>query len=130
MRINIILLTLLLNTHVVVDSFAQELPLVYDVENTCADCPKPYMPAFGELPVVQALPDPFEWSDGRDRILELSDWRYRRAEIGAEVQHYEIGEKPVRPDSIEASYSDGTLTVNITVNGKTLTLTSAVTLPE
>ena len=45
------------------------------------------------------------------------------------IQQYEIGEKPVRPDSIEASYSGGVLTVNITENGKTLTLTSQVILP-
>jgi hypothetical protein len=88
------------------------------------------MMSIDELPDIQALPDPFEWSDGRGRISNISDWRYRRAEIKAEIEHYEIGEKPVRPDSITASYIDDTLKVNITVNGNTLTLTSAVILPE
>lgn len=106
------------------------MPLVYDVENTGADCPEPYLPSFSELPTIEALPDPFEWSDGRGRISNFSDWRYRRAEIKAEIEHYEIGEKPDRPDSIVASYSDGTLTVDVTVNGNTLTLTSEVTLPS
>ena len=82
-----------------------------------------------DLPTIENLPDPFEWSDGRGRISNISDWRYRRAEIKAEIEHYEIGEKPVRPDSIDASYADDTLTVSITVNGNTLTLTSVVTLP-
>lgn len=127
MRTRIILLTLLLSAHVVV---AQEMPLVYEVENTCADCPRPYLPSFNELPSVQALPDPFRWSDGRGRIASFSDWAYRRAEIAAEIQHYEIGQKPGRPDSITASYANGTLTVNVTVKGNTLTLTSPVTLPE
>lgn len=127
MRTRIILLALLLSAHVVV---AQEMPLVYEVENTCVDCPTPYLPSFNELPSVEALPDPFRWSDGRGRITNFSDWAYRRAEIAAEIQHYEIGQKPGRPDSITASYANGTLTVNVTVNGNTLTLTSPVTLPD
>ncbi|MBN1782632.1 T9SS type A sorting domain-containing protein [bacterium] len=109
---------------------AQEMPLVYDVENTGADWPAPYMVSIDDLPDIGALPDPFAWSDGRGRIETLSDWRYRRAEIGAEIQHYEIGEKPGRPDNITASFQDDTLKVNITVNGNTLTLTSVVILPE
>jgi len=48
----------------------------------------------------------------------------------AEIEHYEIAKKPDRPKDITASYADGTLTVNVTVNGNTLTLTSKVTLPE
>ena len=105
------------------------MPLVYDVENTAAGFPQPYFPAFSQLPVIQALPDPFQWADGRGRISYFSDWRYRRAEIGAQIQKYEIGPKPARPDSINASYAGGVLTVNVTVNGKTLTLTSQVILP-
>ena len=130
MRIVIILLTILLNILMFVGSSAQEMPLVYEVENTGADCPVPYLPSFNELPNVENLPDPFEWSDGRGRISNFSDWRYRRAEIAAEIQYYEIGEKPVRPDSITASYADNVLTVNITVNGETLTLTSQIIPPE
>ena len=129
MKIVTILLTILLNILMFVGLFAQEMPLVYEVENTGADWPAPYMLSIDDLPTIEALPDPFEWSDGRGRISNFSDWRYRRAEIKAEIEHCEIGEKPVRPDSITASYADDTLTVNITVNGNTLTLTSAVTLP-
>ncbi len=112
-----------------VDSFAQEMPLVYDVENTGADSPIPYLPSFSALPVIKNLPDPFEWADGRGRMSNFSDWRIRRAEIGAQIQHYEIGGKPARPDSITASYSGGMLTVKVTVDGQTLTLTSQIVLP-
>lgn len=129
MKIKVLLLTLL-STLAVVNLSAQEMPLVYEVENTGADSPVPYLPSFEELPVVETLPDPFQWSDGRDRIENFSDWRYRRAEIKAEIEYYEIGEKPARPDTITASYSDSILTVNITVNGKTLTLSSQVILPS
>ena len=130
MRIKIIQLTFLLSTIVFVNSIAQKMPLVYSVENTAADYPKPTMPSVSDLPTISNLPDPFEWADGRGRIANFSDWKYRRAEIGAQIQNYEIGEKPVRPDSIQASYSGGVLTVNVTVNGKTLKLTSQVTLPS
>ncbi|MBN2104268.1 T9SS type A sorting domain-containing protein [bacterium] len=123
-------LTILLNAFLFTGLFAQEMPPVYEVENTGTDWPTPNMLTIDDLPTIEALPDPFEWSDGRGRISNKSDWQYRRAEIGAEIQYYEIGEKPVRPDDITASYTDNTLTVNITVNGNTLTLTSAVTLPE
>ena len=129
MRIKVILLTLLLSTYAAFDLSAQGLPLVYDVENSGSDWLIPYLPSFDELPTIQNLPDPFEWADGRGRISNLSDWQYRRNEIKVQIEHYEIGSKPDRPDSITASYSGGTLTVNVTVNGNTLTLTSAVALP-
>lgn len=123
-------LIFIISVLVVFDSFAQQLPLVYNEENTGKDCPIPYLPLLSETPVVKALPDPFAWSDGRGRISNYSDWRYRRAEIKAEIENYEIGTKPNRPDLITASYSAGVLTVNVTVNGKTLTLTSQVILPD
>ncbi|MCA9735923.1 glycoside hydrolase family 10, partial [candidate division KSB1 bacterium] len=84
--------------------FSQEMPLVYETENTGANCPIPYLPTYSELPIVQALPDPFLWSDSRGRVQNFSDWRYRRAEIKAEIEHYEIGEIPWRPDSIIAAF--------------------------
>ncbi|HVN49613.1 MAG TPA: T9SS type A sorting domain-containing protein [Bacteroidota bacterium] len=62
--------------------------------------------------------------------MNFSDWEYRRTEIGAQIQNYEIGTKPTRPDTITASYSGGVLTVNVTVKGKVLTLTSQVILPS
>ena len=125
-----IYLTILVDILIFAGLFAQEMPLVYNVENTGADVPAPPLPSIDELPSIESLPDPFEWADNRGRMSNFSDWRYRRAEIKAEIEHYEIGEKPVRPDSITASFIDDTLRVNITVNGNTLTLTSAVILPE
>ncbi len=109
---------------------AQVLPLVYSVENTGADCPKPPLPTIDQLPMLGTLPDPFAWEDGRGRITSFSDWRYRRAEIKAEIENYEIGVKPPRPDTITASYAGGKLTVNVTKNGQTLTLSSTITLPS
>jgi hypothetical protein len=125
-----ILLMLLLTTQVVINSLAQEMPLVYDVENTGAGFPAPYMFTVGELPSIQALPDPFKWADGRGRISNFSDWSYRREEIKYQIEHYEIGEKPDRPDNITASFTGDTLlTVKVYLNDDSLILTSKVTLP-
>jgi len=108
---------------------AQEIPLVYDAENSVAPF-EVTLPAMEELPVIETLPDPFAWSDGSGRSTRFADWGRRRREIGAEIQHYEIGRKPGQPDSITAEYGNDTLKVRITVRGETLTLTSPVILPE
>ena len=61
-RVHCLIIILLLAS----TSFAQDIPLVYDVENTGADCPAPPLPSFLNLPVIEPLTDPFEWSDGSD----------------------------------------------------------------
>ncbi len=128
---SIILFTLLLSISAGVHSFAQQLPLVYDVENTGASFPLPSMPSLSSLPVITSFPDPFLWADSSTRLLYKTDWRRRRTQIGAQIQHYEIGNKPPRPDSMTASYSrsDSMLRIYVTVNSQTLTLTSKITLP-
>lgn len=108
---------------------AQEIPLVYRSENTVSPTPV-YLPSLEDLPVIETLPDPFAWSDGSGRSTRFEDWSRRRMEIGAEIQHYEIGRKPERPDSITAEYRNDTLKVQIRVNGETLILTSHVVLPQ
>jgi len=126
----LMLLAWLLGCLGTVGSVAQDIPFVYRVENNGADCNLPPLPAFDDLPLIEPLPDPFAWSDGSGRTTDFKDWRRRRAEIKAEIEHYEIGPKPDRPEDITANYAGGTLTVNITVDGNTLTLTSPVTVPE
>lgn len=114
-----------------INCFAQGIPFSYDVENRGADCPAPPLPSFSELPAIKALPDPFAWSDSsRGRINSYDDWRCRRAEIGVEIQHYELGNKPAAPNILDASFSGSTLSVAVGVNGDTLSLTARVTLPE
>jgi hypothetical protein len=124
------ILMIILSMYAVLNSFAQDVPpLVYDVEFTGVDCTKPPLPTIEELPTVKPLTDPFEWSDGNGRDTSFSSWIRRRAEIKAEIENYEIAPKPDRPDTISASYENDTLTVNITVNGETLTLISKIILP-
>lgn len=107
-------------------------PRSFGVEHTGADCPAPPLPPFRELPSIKSLPNPFEWSDGRGTISRLSDWRCRRAEIAAEIQHYELGQKPAPPADFESSFSeaDQVLTVKVHQGASSLTLTAPVRIPE
>ncbi|GHT75367.1 hypothetical protein AGMMS50262_10440 [Bacteroidia bacterium] len=109
---------------------AQNVPLVYNSENTGADCAKPVLPAVKDLPSSVRLPNPFEWSDGHGTAGTLTDWECRRNEIKAEIEDYEIGVKPARPADISATYSGGTLTITVKENGKTLILTSKINIPS
>ncbi len=119
-----------------ITSFAQA-PLVYKVENTGAHFKPPALASLSQLPIVDPLPDPFMWASGKGRSVKFSDWEKRRNEIKAQFEHYEIGRKPEKPDTITASFvrnkdtaTIGTLTVNVTENGQMLTLISQVFLPE
>jgi hypothetical protein len=111
---------------------AQSIPLVYTVENTGAKFPAPPLPPLTNLPIIQPLPDPFAWAAdplGKKRSTKFSDWEHHRNEIAAQIENYEIGTKPPRPQNITASYTNGTLKVMVTENGQTLTLTSRIILP-
>ena len=132
MRSILYLVLILLGTITISCSSDQTIPLVYDVENTNVSNVQPVLPDIDQLPVVEPLTDPFAWSDGSGRFTKFKDWARRRSEIGAEIQHYEIGPKPGRPDNITANFSgaDSILTVTVIENGDTLKLTSRIILPS
>ncbi|WP_116127768.1 alpha/beta hydrolase family protein [Lewinella sp. IMCC34183] len=109
---------------------AQQLPLVYAAENSGTDCTSPILPPRDELPSVTTLPDPFAAADGSGRDTAFAAWACRRNEILAEIQHYEVGQKPPRPDSLTATYDGDSLYVTIVRNGGSLRLSAAVDLPE
>lgn len=109
-----------------------QVPLVYSKENTGAAFAPPPLPSLDGLPVIDPLPDPFMWSNGKSRSTKFGDWERRRNEIKAQIENYEIGRKPARPENITANFSaaDSTLTVVVTVNAATLTLTAKIILPS
>jgi (4-O-methyl)-D-glucuronate---lignin esterase len=119
-------------------------PLVYDVENTGAGYAAPVFPSFEQLPIIRPLTDPFRFfstgAGAPDRDTRFSSWERRRNEIKAAIEKYEIGPKPDCSDcTITATYAPpaagapanakGTLSVVVTRNGNSLTLTSGVFLP-
>ena len=67
MRMKIVFLLLVVIAYACVDAVAQNVPLVYSIENTGADCPRPLLLTVDQLPTIQSLPDPFAWADGRGR---------------------------------------------------------------
>lgn len=112
-------------------SCKQEIPLVYDVENTGAEFALPVLPDFDELPVVEPLTDPLLWSDGSGRVKNFKDWKRRRAEILREIEHYEVGQKPsVDRECVDAIMDGDTLKVKVTVNGEVLTIKAPIHYPE
>ena len=113
-----------------IDAHAQNIPLVFGVENTGADI-KPFpLLTIDQLPSIPMLPDPFAFSDGSGRVSNFNDWTRRRSEIKSKIEHYEIGVKPNRPDDIKATFINDTLTVLVNDRGKTVTLVSRVIIPN
>ena len=107
------------------------VPQVYNVENTGAAFAAPAMPTVGQLPVIKDLPDAMAWANGKGRVTKFADWAKRRSEISHMIQHYGIGTKPTVPDgAVVARMNGDTLTVNVTVNGHTLTLRSTIRYPK
>src|ERR1051325_5553859 len=107
-----------------------DMPLVYDVENTGADCPvAASFPAFSALTAIANFPDPFLKESG-GQIPSRADWRCRRAEISAQIQHWELGTNPPPTASeVTATFASNKLTVNVKVGSKSIALTTTITLP-
>lgn len=112
------------------DADVSSPPSVYSVEHTGEKFELPKLPELNDLPVVSPLTDPFMWSSGKGRVDKFAEWSRRRAEIKAEIEHYEIGQKPGRPEKISATYEGGVLTVVVKVNEESLTLRARVSLPK
>lgn len=129
--------TMLLCGAALVSSAQQEqvssttLPFVYPVENSGASFAKPKKLTPNQMESCAMLPDPFAWSDGSGRSEDFADWEKRRNEIKAEVEYYEIGEKPeVDRDDVDATFENGKLTVTVKVGENIATLTSNITIPQ
>ena len=116
----------------VMPSMAQKsIPLVYDQEFAGAKYPAPAFPAVEEAKSLETLPNPFEFSNSTKQVKKFKDWEKRRAEIVRELQHYEIGEKPmVDKKDIEASLDGNKLIVKVTRNGETLEISTTINYPE
>lgn len=81
----------------------------------------------GALQPNDNLPDPFVMNDGR-RITTMAEWTCRRAEIKKDLEEYEIGPKPA-PPAVDASLAGNALTVTVTTEAGSMTLSSNVSPP-
>jgi hypothetical protein len=71
------------------------------------------------------LPNPFAMHDGTI-VSTMAEWACRRNEIKKDLEEYEIGVKP-EPPQVAASFTGGTLRVQVTTDAGSITLTSNVT---
>lgn len=107
------------------------IPLVYDKEYTNDNFQLLGILPIDKLPEIATLPDPFAWADGSGRSTDFKDWKRHRFEIAHQLQHYELGMKPVTPrDSIEAILNNDTLRVIVHENGEVLLLTAPIKYSE
>ncbi len=128
-KIKMALAVLLLSQMMVFGQTA--IPLVYDKEYTNDNFQLPEILPIDKLPEIATLPDPFAWADGSERSTDFKDWKRHRFEIAHQLQHYELGMKPVTPrDSIEATLNNDTLRVIVHENGEVLLLTAPIKYPE
>jgi hypothetical protein len=84
------------------------------------------IPSFDDLPTNAKMPDPFTFLDG-SKVETQSDWICRQKEISLLAQTFIYGRKPPKPESLEATYADGTLTLEMGQEGRTWTLSVDIT---
>jgi hypothetical protein len=107
---------------------AGEMPLVYTKEDMNADAKKPPLPAFADLPSVAHLPDPFKKADGA-RIATKDEWRIRRSEIRAYLEHYDVGVKPGKPSVFKAALNGNTINITVGEGDKSFPMTATIARP-
>lgn len=107
---------------------AGDLPLVYAREDTGVGCADPPLPAFDVLPAISFLPDPFVMSSG-ERMTSRAQWRCRRAELRSILEEYDVGEKPPKPTSVDASLDGDTIRISVSEGGASFTMTASIGRP-
>ena len=90
------------------------------------ECPPFAIPSAAELVANPKLPDPFTFMDG-SKVETKADWVCRRQEISQLAQAFIYGRKPPDPESVEATYSGGTLDITVTDGGKSLEFSVEIT---
>ncbi|KAG6888051.1 carbohydrate-binding module 1 [Termitomyces sp. Mi166 len=75
------------------------------------------------------LPDPFKFVGGT-RTSTKADWDCRREEISQLLQRYELGTLPPKPQSVTASLSGNTLTINVSDSGKSISFSVTISVPS
>lgn len=102
---------------------------VAEIEDRGAACPLPALHAFQDLEEQALLPDPF-LSLGGDRIDTKAAWTCRRAEILAQVQAYEFGPKPPKPERVTGSLQGDTLRVTVEHGEKKIEFEATLRHPD
>ncbi len=86
------------------------------------------MLAGAALPAIAHLPDPFLMADGK-RMTSRDQWVYRRAELKAMLEHYDVGEKPARPAIVKATLDGNAVTITVGAGASTFNMTATIHRP-
>ncbi len=86
-------------------------------------------PAFQDLKTNAKLPDPFTFLDGT-KVKTRDDWVCRQKEISTLAQAFIYGPKPGKPETLNATFSGGTLTLDMASGGRTWKLSVAIKTPS
>jgi hypothetical protein len=104
-------------------------PELGTVEHGGADCAIAELPGADALGAYDKHHDPFVMLDG-SRIATKAQWRCRRAEIIAQLEHYEAGPKPaVPPEDVSAVLSGDTLAITVQAGGKSIDFSVRIARP-
>jgi len=87
------------------------------------------VPAFADLKTNAKMPDPFTFLDG-SKVMTKDDWVCRQKEINLLAQAFIYGPKPGKPETLNATFSGSTLTLDMTNAGKSWTLAVSIKLPS
>ncbi|KAF2453702.1 Glucuronoyl esterase catalytic domain from Hypocrea Jecorina [Lineolata rhizophorae] len=83
-----------------------------------ADCPA--LPSNLNVQSTSSLPDPFYSYAKGERITSASEWECQRDEIEQLFEQYELGDFPATVESVDASYSGGTLSITVNDQGQSI----------
>jgi len=100
----------------------------FEHENTGADCKIAEKIDYADLTEIKELPNPFIGMNG-EPVTHASDWRCRRAEIGAQMQRWIYGEKPAPTASLNAEASADSIKVSLSDNGQSIDFTAEIQWP-
>lgn len=95
-------------------------------ESNASSCTVGTPPTYANSTSNAKLPDPFKFINGM-RISKKEDWECLRADLSALAQACIYGPKMPPPDKLTASFSAGTITVNMTVGSVMKSFTFKVT---
>lgn len=95
-------------------------------ESNASGCTTGTPPTFASATSNAKLPDPFKFINGM-RISKKEEWECLRADLSALAQASIYGPKMPPPDKLTASFSGGTVTVNMTVGSTMKSFTFKVT---
>ncbi len=105
------------------------LPVAVSLDSVTGCGTVPAMAAASTLPAIAALPNPFTHMSGTT-VSSQDDWRCRQLELKAMISYYEYGPYPAKPDSVQGTFSDTTLTVRVVLAGKSMSYNASVHLPS